>query len=92
MRLVRPVNGNTVCRDEGALDGFVSWVDTVNARSALPSWIGWPPASTTVAETPPLPGVLLNRIAKDLKCHHTAVKRIVDAAGMHRQTELAAVS
>jgi hypothetical protein len=58
MRLVRPVNGNTVCRDEGALDGFVGWVDTVNGRSVLPSWIGWPPASTTVAETPPLPSVI----------------------------------
>jgi hypothetical protein len=30
----------------------------VNGRSALPSWIGWPPASTTVAETPSLPSVI----------------------------------
>jgi hypothetical protein len=36
-------------------------------------------------------GVALNRIAKDVGVHHTAVKRIVDAAATHRRTDLAAV-
>jgi hypothetical protein len=33
----------------------------------------------------------LNRIAKDVARHHTAVKRIIDAAAVHRQPPLAAV-
>jgi hypothetical protein len=33
----------------------------------------------------------LNRIAKDVDRHHTAVKRIIDAAAVHRQRQLAAV-
>ncbi|HKH51969.1 MAG TPA: hypothetical protein VKA77_09265 [Mycobacterium sp.] len=36
-------------------------------------------------------GDALNRIAKDLNCHHTAVKRIIDAATTHRHSDLAAV-
>jgi len=36
-------------------------------------------------------GVALNRIAKDLNCHHTAVKRVIEAATALRQKELAAV-
>jgi hypothetical protein len=36
-------------------------------------------------------GVVLNRIAKDVNRHHTAVRRIIDAAAAHQQNELQAV-
>jgi hypothetical protein len=37
-------------------------------------------------------GVVLNRIAKDVGVHHTAVRRIIDTATAHRQRDLAAAS
>jgi hypothetical protein len=36
-------------------------------------------------------GDRLNRIAKNVDRHHTAVKRIIDAAALHRQRQLVAV-